>query len=30
VVIAALSIVLVFGSEKHGRSFMRETNQVAA
>jgi len=30
VVIATLSIVLVFGSEKHGRSFMRETNQVAA
>ena len=30
VVIAALSLMLVFGSEKRGRSFMREPEQVAA
>jgi SHS family lactate transporter-like MFS transporter len=29
-VIAALSVVLIFGSEKHGRSFVRETTAVAA
>jgi len=29
-VIAVLSVMLVFGTEKHGRSFMRETTAVAA
>jgi SHS family lactate transporter-like MFS transporter len=29
-VIAALSVVLILGSEKHGRSFVRETTAVAA
>jgi hypothetical protein len=30
VVIAALSLILVFGPEKRGRSFLHETTQVAA